>query len=309
MAHESNKAIVAAIVGNFAVAVVKFITAGITGSSAMFSEGIHSVVDTGDGLLLYLGIKRSLRPPDSEHPFGYGKELYFWSLVVAMMIFAVGGGVTVYEGIRHVRKPEPIEDVGWTYGALAAAAVFEGAACFIAYRQFRKAAGQQPLWRAIRRSKDPTTFTVLIEDTAALIGIVIAFLGIGAAQLFNLPAMDGVASIVIGCLLGCVALLLGRECMSLLVGEGADPSTLKRIRAIAERQNGVIQVDAPLTMYFGPDAMMVTMEVSFRQSASIREIADSTGVMERQLREEFPKIKRVFISPKLAEGRFATSAR
>lgn len=294
MAFESKAAIRAAILGNLAVAVVKFAAAAITGSSAMFSEGIHSIVDTGDGLLLHYGLRRSRRPPDSEHPFGHGKELYFWSLVVAMMIFAVGGGVTIYEGILHLQQPEPIERAGWTYAALGAAAVFEGISAAVAYRQFRKSAGEHSLWKAVLRSKDPSVFTVLFEDSAALAGIAFAFGGIVASRMFGVPALDGVASIAIGLLLGVVALLLGRECMSLLVGEGVDAATVRRLRAIAE-QTGMRCTADPLTMYFGPDSMMVTLSVAYPPSASVQKLTESVDATESRMRHEFPKIRRVFI--------------
>jgi cation diffusion facilitator family transporter len=293
---ESRKAIVAAMLGNLAVAAVKFAAASLTGSSAMLSEGIHSVVDTGDGALLFLGLKRSRRPADAAHPFGHGKELYFWSLVVAMMIFAAGGGVTVYEGVLRTLHPEPVRQAGWTYLTLGAAAVFESITLAVGYRQFQRTARGQSLWRAVRHSKDPSLFTVILEDIADLLGLLFAFAGVVAAQLLSMPRLDGAASVAIGLLLAAVAFFLGRECMSLLVGEAADPATARRIRTIAEQQPGVIGVEDPLTVYFGPDSMLVNLVVEFRPTASAEDVTAAIDSIEDKLREEFPQIKRSFIA-------------
>ena len=233
---KSRVAIYAAIAANVAIAVTKFVVAGITGSSAMLSEGIHSAVDTFNGILLLVGLKLSQRPATLEHPFGHGKELYFWSLIVAVLIFGLGGGLSFYEGVVHVRNPEPMRDPMWNYVVLGVAAVFEGSSFVIALRQFLQQAGDTPFWEALHRSKDPTTYTVLAEDAAALVGLVVAFFGIALSQRFDKPELDGVASLIIGVLLVGVAIALIRESRSLLIGEGIRPETARAIRSIALEQ-------------------------------------------------------------------------
>ncbi len=216
-----------------AIAATKFTVAGITGSSAMLSEGIHSAVDSFNGVLLLVGIRLSQRPATPEHPFGYGKELYFWGLIVAVLIFGLGGGISFYEGVQHIRHPEPLHDPTWNYVVLGAAAVFEGASFVVALRLFLRQAGQTPFWEALHRSKDPTHYTVLAEDAAALIGLAIAATGIALSHRLQMPVLDGVASLLIGLLLAGVALLLIRESRGLLIGEGIRPETAQAIRAMA----------------------------------------------------------------------------
>lgn len=221
MASGSKIAIYAAIGGNLAIAMMKFTAAGLSGSSAMLSEGVHSLVDTGNGGLLLFGIHKSKQPPDATHPFGYGKELYFWALIVAVLIFGVGGGISIYEGILHLIHPAPLEDPAWSYVVLGLATVFEAFVFIVAFRAFQDIKGEeQNIWQAIKTSKDPTTFTVLFEDAAALLGLIVAFVGIFLAHYFNNPYLDGVASVVIGVILATVAVLLVYESKGLLVGEG-----------------------------------------------------------------------------------------
>src|ERR1051325_6224298 len=229
MAAESTKVIYAAIAANLAIAATKFTAAAVTGSSAMISEGIHSLVDTGNGGLMLLGVRRSRKPADVEHPFGYGQELYFWTLIVAIVIFAVGGGVSAYEGILHILHPKPFENPLWNYVVLAIAACFEGYSFSVAYREFQKDRGELSMWQSISSSKDPTTYTVLFEDTAALTGLLMAFIGIFLADVLGNPYFDGAASICIGLILAAVAVVLAYETKSLLVGEAVDPETLKEI--------------------------------------------------------------------------------
>src|ERR1700704_6091290 len=254
---KSKVAVYGAIAANVAIAVTKFVVAGMTGSSAMLSEGIHSAVDTFNGVLLLVGLKLSQRPATPEHPFGHGKELYFWSLIVAVLIFGVGGGLSFYEGVLHIRRPEPLRDPMWNYIVLGVAAVFEGSSFAIALRQFLKEAGNNPFWEALHRSKDPTTYTVLAEDFAALIGLAVAALGIGLSHRFNKPELDGAASIAIGLLLAGVAVALIRESRSLLIGEGIRPETARAIRKIALEQPNVRDVGRVLSMYVGPDDVLV----------------------------------------------------
>jgi cation diffusion facilitator family transporter len=292
---ESKIAIYGAIGANVAIAVTKFIVAGTTGSSAMLSEGIHSAVDTFNGVLLLVGLRLSKRPATAEHPFGHGKELYFWSLIVAVLIFGLGGGVSFYEGIQHIRQPEPMRDATWNYVVLAAAALFEGTSFLIALKQFRAQARGQPFWQALDRSKDPTTYTVLAEDSAALVGLAVAALGIYFSHRLDMPVLDGVASVVIGVLLAGVAVLLIAQSRGLLIGEGIRPETARAIRALAMEQPNVEDVGHVLSMYIGPDEVLAIVDVNFRDDTSTGDAADAIAAIEKQVRARFPMIKRIFI--------------
>ncbi|MGJ7567177.1 cation diffusion facilitator family transporter [Variovorax sp. GB1R11] len=292
---ESKVAIYGAIGANVAIAVTKFIVAGITGSSAMLSEGIHSAVDTFNGVLLLVGIRQSKRPPSAEHPFGHGKELYFWSLIVAVLIFGLGGGVSFFEGVQHIREPEPMRDPTWNYVVLAAAMVFEGTSFFIALRQFLKQAGDTPFWQALDRSKDPSTYTVLAEDSAALAGLLVAGLGIYFSHRLNMPELDGAASVVIGLLLAGVAVALIRQAHGLLIGEGIRPETARAIREMAMAQPSVEEVGHVLSMYVGPDDVLVVVDVNFHDDTDTGEAARAIAAIEKQVRARFPMIKCLFI--------------
>ena len=300
---ESKVAIYGAIAANVAIAVTKFAVAGVTGSSAMLSEGIHSAVDTFNGGLLLIGLKLSQRPATPEHPFGHGKELYFWSLIVAVLIFGLGGGVSFYEGVQHIRHPEPLRDPLWNYIVLGAATVFEGASFTIALRQFLKEAGDTPFWEALRRSKDPTNYTVLAEDAAALMGLLVAAVGIALSHRFAMPELDGAASLVIGVLLAGVAILLIRESHGLLIGEGIRPETARAIRSLALAQPAVRDAGRVLSMYIGPDDVLVTMDLDFADGTAAADAGAAIAAVERQVRERFPMIKRLFIEAGAAPGR------
>ncbi len=295
MAADSKVAVYAAIAGNLAIAIAKFLAAGVTGSSAMLSEGIHSLVDTGNGGLLLLGIHRSRKPPDATHPFGYGKELYFWTLVVAFLIFGVGGGVSAYEGIRHLQHPRPLEDPTWSYAVLGVAGLFEAIVLAIAIKAFRAAKGSTGTWQEIRTTKNPTTFVVLFEDAAALLGLVVAFLGIYLGHRFNEPRFDGAASLAIGLLLMSVAGFLAYESKGLLIGEGASLGMLRSIGALAEADPAIRQAMNPLTMYFGPDTVLLAIEVRFAEGLSAAELAAAADRLDRRIRERYPSIRHVFI--------------
>ncbi len=296
MAAESKTAIFAAIAANFAIAVMKFTAAFFTGSSAMLSEGIHSLVDTGNGGLLLLGVHKSKKPADASHPFGYGKELYFWCLIVAVLIFGVGGGISIYEGIKHLLHPAPLEDPTWGYVVLGLAALFEGIVFLIALKEFKSLKGEdESYWQAIKKSKDPTTFTVLFEDAAALLGLIVAFVGIYLAHYFNNPYLDGAASVVIGLILSLVALLLVYESKGLLIGEGADAQTLENIRKLAEAENGVKKVINPLTMYFGPHTILLTVDIEFDKKLSAAEVEETVDRLEKNIRRQYPDIKHIYI--------------
>ena len=306
---ESKIAIYGAIGANVAIAVTKFVVAGITGSSAMLSEGIHSAVDTFNGILLLVGLRLSQRPATPEHPFGHGKELYFWSLIVAVLIFGLGGGVSFYEGIQHIRNPEPMRDPMWNYIVLAAAFVFEGVSFTIALKQFIGQTQGQPFWKALHRSKDPTTYTVLAEDSAALVGLLVAAIGIYASHRFNMPALDGAASVVIGVLLAGVAVLLIRESRGLLIGEGIRPETAREIRSLALAHPGVQGVGEILSMYIGPDDVLVTIDLDFDDGTATDQAATTISTLQREVRARYPMIKRLFIeagSPPAADAATAT---
>ena len=296
MATESKTAVFAAIIGNFAIAVMKFAAAAFTGSSAMLSEGIHSLVDTGNGGLLLLGINRSKQPPDEMHPFGYGKELYFWALIVAVLIFGVGGGISIYEGIMHLIHPAPLHDPTWNYVVLGLAMVFEGIVFVVAFREFQGLKNEdENIWQAIKASKDPTTFTVLFEDSAAMLGLLVAFIGVFLAHYFNNPYLDGAASVLIGVILCTVAGFLVYESKGLLVGEGADPKTLESIKQLLSAEVGVKRVINPLTMHFGPRTILLTVDIEFDKKLSALEVEQAIDRMEKNIRTQFPDIKHIYI--------------
>jgi cation diffusion facilitator family transporter len=300
---KSRVSIYAAIAANVAIAVTKFVVSGITGSSAMLSEGIHSAVDTFNGVLLLVGLKLSQRPATPEHPFGHGKELYFWSLIVAVLIFGVGGGLSFYEGVQHVLHPEPMRNPVWNYVVLGVAAVFEGSSLAIALRQFLKQAGDTPFWEALHRSKDPTTYTVLAEEAAALVGLLVAAVGIALSYRFDKPEWDGVASLLIGLLLAGVAVALVRESRGLLIGEGIRPETARAIRSLALEQPKVRDVGRILSMYIGPDDVLVTMDLDFEDATEAADAAAAIAAIERQVRDRYPMIKRLFIEAGTAPAR------
>ena len=303
----SKNAVYAAIVGNFAIALTKFAAASISGSSAMLAEGIHSLVDTGNGGLILLGLRRSKRPPDESHPFGYGKSLYFYTLIVAILIFGVGGGISIYEGILHILHPGDLQEVTYTmlglslsgqalnYMVLGLAIVFEGAAWITAYRAFTHERGGKPFWTAIRESKDPSTFTVLFEDTAALAGLIVAFLGIYFGHALEMPVLDGVASVTIGVILCGVASLLVFESKGLLVGESAAPEVNDSIEHIVEEDPDIEAVVRVMTMHMGPQTIILNLDLMFDPSLSAQAIEKAIDRLERAIRTEHEQIKYIFI--------------
>jgi cation diffusion facilitator family transporter len=283
MAQESKKAVVAAIIGNLAIAVIKFIAGGITGSSAMISEGIHSVVDTGNGGLLYYGLNRGARPADEHHPFGHGMEVYFWSLIVAVSIFGIGGGMSIYEGITHIQHPAPLESPTINYIVLALAAVFESLSFSVAWRTFRGSRSRRgrSTIAAIHHGKDPSLFTVLFEDTAALLGLAVAF---------------------IGGILVVAALWLAYESRSLLVGEAADPEMVADIRRIVLDDPAVIGLGVVLTMHLGPDDVLLNIEVRFTPGLPAEDIHAAVHRIEERITEPFPEVSRIFIEVEALVG-------
>lgn len=291
---ESKTAIFAAIIGNLLIAVTKFVASIFTGSSAMMSEGIHSVVDTGNGLLMLYGLRKSVKPPDEAHPFGHGREIYFWSLIVAISIFAVGGGVSIYEGISHLQHPVKIENPIWNYAVLGFSVVFESISWFYGWKAFSKTRNGKSILKAIHVSKDPTSFTVLLEDSTALIGLIIAFLGVFLGHEFDLPLFDGLASVSIGVLLCFVALFLGYETKGLLIGEAVDNETVRGVRQIAEAEPKVEKAVKILTIYFGPNEVLLTLELQFSKDITATELRIAIRRIELAVREKYPDITRVY---------------
>ena len=295
MAGSSKIAIYGAIAANSAIAVCKFIAAFFTGSSAMLSEGIHSLVDTGNGILLLFGIKLSQKAPDKRHPFGYGNEIFFWSFVVAILIFALGGGIAIYEGIQHLVHPRQLENVHWNYVVLVLAMIFEGAALRVALKQFKTTRRGRPFFRALKESKDSTTIAVVVEDSAALIGLVIALLSVFLGQVTGWIYFDGLGSLLIGILLVSVAFFFAVECKALLVGEGLGEENIGIIESFLENDSRVANYRRPLSLYFGPEEVLVALDVHFIDHLSSDEIEDAIDRIEEQVKTAVPRVNRIFI--------------
>jgi cation diffusion facilitator family transporter len=294
VAQEAKTAVVAAILGNLAIATTKFFAAAFSGSSAMLSEAIHSLVDTGNGGLILLGLRNSRKPPDKEHPFGHGRELYFWTLMVGVLIFGVGGGMSVYEGLTHLSHPKLIEDAKWSYIVLALSFVFESTSWYFGWKAFSKERRGRGVIEVIHSTKDPTSFSVLLEDSAALLGLVIAALGIFLSQSFKQPYFDGAASIVIGLLLCGIATVMVYESRGLLIGEGVDHKTLQELRAIVTGDNDVAHVQHLHTIYQGPRTVLLVIELRFHDSISAVDIRKAVRRLENKIQERYPEIKYVF---------------
>ena len=267
----------------------------MTGSSAMLSEAVHSLVDTGNQTLLLYGIKRSGKPADEKHPFGYGMELYFWTFVVAILIFGLGAGVSIFEGIKKIQHPEVVTDTFVNYIVLGIALVFEAVAWFIAFKEFRGSQGKRGIIQTVRDSKDPTVFTVLFEDSAAMLGLLVAFAGIWLAEYLQLPVLDGVASVIIGVILAITASLLAYESKGLLVGEGADKEVVSAIREIVNQENGIISINETLTMHMGPQDVLLNLSLDFSDNLSSPEVEAIISRLESKIKAEYPQIQRIFI--------------
>ena len=293
--HSSKKVIYAALAGNGLIAISKFWAAAYTGSSAMFSEAIHSVVDTGNQWLLLYGLKRSKRPADKTHPFGYGMEVYFWSFVVAILIFGLGAGISINEGIAKVNNPVPVNDPIINYIVIGFSIIFEAAAFTFAYKEFRKSKGSQNWLKAIRASKDPALFTVLFEDCAALIGLIVAGIAIYLGDTLGMPILDGVASIIIGLILAVTASCLAFECKGLLMGESASETVLTGIKEIIEEESHVLHINEILTMHLGPHDILLNLSLDFKDNMSSNSVETTITKLEVGIKEKFPEIKRVFI--------------
>ncbi len=260
----------------------------------MLSEAIHSLVDTGNGGLMLLGIHRSRKPPDFEHPFGHGRELYFWTLIVGVLIFSIGGGMSIYEGITHLQKPTPTENPLWSYSVLVISSFFEGTSWYFGWKAFKADRGERGVFEAIHVSKDPTSFSVLLEDTAALTGLLIAFLGIFLGRQLNLPALDAVASVTIGGLLCAVAALMVYESKGLLIGEGVDRKTLESLRALVAGDPDVEHVQHLHTIYQSAHVVLLIIELRFKSSLTALDIRRAVARLQSDIQAAHPDIKRVF---------------
>ncbi|MFV5507513.1 cation diffusion facilitator family transporter [Acinetobacter sp. 197] len=295
---ESNKIVVyAAMFGNLAIALVKFVAAYITNSSAMLSEAVHSVVDTLNEILLLYGMKKAKKPGDVKHPFGYGRELYFWAFIVALLVFALGAIVSILQGIYHIIQPEEMQNPMINYIVLGIAILCEGFSWLVALKTFRKQKGNMGYFEAFRRSKDPTTFTVLFEDTAALIGLVIALVGIFLAHQLNIPELDGVASILIGVVLAVSAWFLARETKGLLLGETADPKLRENVLNIAQQDAAVFSANGVLTEQMGAHQVIASLSLEFKDDLTSDQIEACVNRIETQIKQLHPEIIALFVKP------------
>ena len=305
---KANIVLFGALFANLGIAIAKFVAAGITGSSSMMSEGFHSLVDSGNQVLLLYGQKRAKRPADVRHPFGYGRELYFWAFVVAILIFALGSGISIYEGWKHIQRPEPLSDPLVNYVVLGVAFLLEGASWTIAVREFAKAKGNTPWWEAVRDSKDPAAFIVLFEDTAALVGLLVAAAGVWISHAIEDSRVDGIASIVIGLVLATVAVLLARESKGLLIGERADPRIVARVRELVGGCRGITSVNHVRTVHTAPNSIFVAISADFEDDMPMGAGETLIEEIEQCLREEFSEISSIYVRPEKREDAVVTEA-
>ncbi|KQM19323.1 cation diffusion facilitator family transporter [Novosphingobium sp. Leaf2] len=297
-----NIVLYGALAANVGIAIAKFVAAAIGGSSAMATEGVHSLVDSGNQVLLLYGQKRAKRAPDAAHPFGYGRELYFWAFIVAILIFAGGAGISIYEGIAHIQEPHPIEDTTLSFIVLGVAFLMEATSWGIAVKEFNESRKGQSWWRAVRRSKDPAGFIVLFEDSAALIGLVIAAAGIGASTYFGDARLDGVASILIGLVLAAVAVVLAREAKGLLIGEAADPALIAKLRTVMEDSPSITSVNHVRTVHTGPDLVFVAISADFVDDLPMGQAETLIEELETRMKALSPKITSIYIRPEKREA-------
>ncbi len=297
----SRLVVIAALVGNLAIAVAKFVAAWLSGSSAMLSEGVHSLVDTSNEVLLLYGLHRAGQKPDATHPFGHGRELYFWAFIVALLVFAAGAGVSAYEGIQHIRHPEPASNHTVSYIVLGISFLFEGTSWWIALREFRASKGALGYFEAFRRSKDPSTFTVLLEDSAALLGLGFAMAGLLAAQLLEMPVLDGVASLCIAAVLAMTAFLLARETKGLLVGEPAQPRVARHILQVANADADLRGANGVTTMQMGPDQVIAMLSAEFEDDRTTPQIEACITRIEKAVKQEYPELVALFVKPQAPE--------
>ena len=303
----SKKVIYAALAGNTLIAITKFIASAMTGSSAMLSEGIHSLVDTGNqGLLLY-GMKQADKPASKEFPFGHGKEIYFWSFVVAILIFALGSGVSLYGGIKHILHPSELANPMINYIVLGLAILFEGAAFFFALKEFKKVKGQLTYFEAVKQGKDPSMFVVLFEDGAALLGLLVAMIGIWLAQVTGNMVFDGIASVVIGVILAITAMWMAVETKGLLIGESAEPAIVKAIHEMVDEIDPIERTNEVLTMHMGPNYILVNVSADFSSTASADDVESSIALLDKKIKARFPLVKRIFVEAESREHFLVTN--
>jgi cation diffusion facilitator family transporter len=298
---KSKKSIYSALASNILIAITKFIAGSASNSSAMIAEGIHSVVDSINELLLLYGIRLSKKPADALRPFGYGKELYFWSFIVALLIFGLGGGISIYQGYLHIRNPEPLGDPTWSYVVLALSILFEGTSLVIAFKEFNRLRGEEGMWSAIHRSKDPTSFTILFEDGAAVIGLLVVLAAVYFGHRFHLPFLDGIATVTVGVILVGVSLILARESRSLLMGEGIAPETQKKITVLIENDPQVKKVIHILSTYQSPEEIVLMIIVDFHEDLDTSEINEAIERIREKIRKEYPLVRYVLIQPEFYE--------
>ncbi len=298
----SKLPIYSALVANIIIAITKFIAAAITGSSAMISEGIHSVVDTANELLLLLGISKSKKPADKKRPFGYGRELYFWSFIVSILIFGVGGGIAFYEGITHLQHPHIIEDPMWSYIVLAASLIFNLVSFLIALKAFNKNR-KDNVWKTIRKSKDPSNIVILFEDAGDVLGVAVALAGVYFGYRYQNPYYDGIASVIIGIILTAISFLLARESRSLLMGESVDESTVDAVIKISESDEAIEKVFYPLTVYLSPEEIVLVLETVFKNDLTTKQINEAIERIQAEIQSQYPDIKKIFIEPHFADSK------
>ncbi len=297
MASSSKKVIYAALIGNSLIAITKFAASAVTGSSAMLAEGIHSLVDTGNqGLLLY-GLHRAKRPADERYPFGYGKEIYFWSFAVAILVFALGAGISLYEGVLHILHPQPVRNPLVNYIVLGLSLVFEGGSWYVALREFTRFKGKWSYLEAVQRGKDPTIFMVLFEDSAAVLGLAVAFVGIWLGQVTGIIYFDGIATCIIGLILVGVAMCLAYETKELLIGKSASQEVVQSIRGMANQLPGVEHVNEVLTMHMGPEFILVNLSVKFENRVTSEEFERGMAKLDKDIKAKHPLVKRIFMEP------------
>jgi cation diffusion facilitator family transporter len=294
---KSHLSIYSAMGANLLIAIIKFIAGGVTNSSSMISEGIHSLVDTTNQVLLLYGLKRSLKPADGQHPFGYGRELYFWSFIVAILIFGLGGGFSIYEGILHVRHPEGLTEPIWGYAVLGLSAIFEGISLYIASKEFNKVRGKLSVWDAIMKSRNPANFLVLTEDAAAVGGLLVVFVFMVINQTFDIPILDGVASLCVGLLLVFVSFILARESHSLLMGESLDSEVKEKIRVLAEENSSVNEVTKIISNYQSPDEVVLTLLIDFKDGLTTKDITNAIKHLRQDIKSKIQTVQYIIIQP------------
>jgi cation diffusion facilitator family transporter len=298
----SKNVIFAALAGNLAIAVTKLAAALLTGSSAMMSEAVHSAVDTGNQIILLIGLRRAARPATDSHPFGHGLQLYFYTFVVAVLIFGVGAVISILHGVGRIRTPGVIENPWINYGVLGLSVLFESASWLVAFKAFGRERKGRPFFAVIRSSKDPTVFTVLFEDTAALAGLIVAMAGVVASHVFGLPVLDGVASVIIGVILAVTAAFLAFESQSLLTGEAADPETREGIAAMARAETGVDGLNECRTMHFGPNEILVVLSLDFRNDLGAGDVEDIVARLQHKIRVAYPQAGRIYAEARSSAG-------